>query len=683
MKFGVEGRVGSLFIGSDSMGYIYNAVQLRTMNKQLVGTSSSLMAAVESVSSAIDNVAETDAMKGQGATTIQNYLSQVHQTCICVPLLEVINDIEKGFADYYSRYIAFDANKGAVINTDELSAISKNLTDALAQLKSAETEMFSAMSQVSDVSNQKYSGMDDTIETKIYNLSNNLNDLSEQITSLETTGCAEAQSLQDFLNAIGQTMYQYLIGKFDLLSYDTKDLVSSEGYSKLCTSLSALKALSAKWDERAERTNELIADVEQQWEKRQTTAKSIKTGLAIIETVASGVAVYCDPVGAAVITGIASGVNGFVSEIVDQWSSGEWATRSFKDNLCDVMWETSIGTLEGVAKGFVGATIAKVFPDPTFIQGVGKNFVNEMVEVPFELMDALYEGNYKEKWEEITSDEYRLELVGECVTDTIIDKAADEILDPIGNAISSKVTGKDKKIIFDTLWKTGADSVEQKVEDSTDVFVETLFSGGNDLEVNLGEATTIALEDFSDFSDFDEIVTEKATGAMFETTSVYAYENLYQDDPRIRYEERVDEAYEKAYKEKLEEVEKDPDTPWVTEIQQIEYEQTVSEELVFVTEDSEVLVLEKTDYVKIENATVESYIDPEYMDKIEHEVRKTAEEKISKEDEGKIKSFLKSIGTLIKDPELDETKIAEIVKKRIEEKTENCLDRLTALQQTE
>lgn len=636
------------------MGYIFNSAQLRAMNNQLSSASNTLSAAVQGTNAAINAVSNSSAIQGQGATTIQNYLAQVHQTCICGPLLEALYALQRGFATYYSQYIAMEPINDAVINTDELETIKGALAGVLSQFELAEKEMYSVMTQVAEVSNQKYDGLGMFIPLKIDSMSKHLSSIADQIGAIEIKGSSDVQSIQDTINSISRLIYQYCTGGFQISNYSKQSLVSSDAYTSLCTSMSVLGAFNDELEKQSDQVNELLVNIEQQWTEREKDAQKWKLGLAVLETVVFVAAVTTTgPVGAAVVCGIAGAFNNAVSETLDQWASGEQAVRGGFD-FETITYEGLKGGLQGAAKGYMGATLSHLPSESSFLGKMGKNiiksFSNEMMDVPFELIDSMHEGNLAEKWDEITSSEYAFELVGKCTVESLLDVTVADWLDGWGDGIRKHAADKAAETGFDIVWKTGSKIVTKKAEDASGAFVEGFFAGGDELELDMGQAVSDGWQDLKDFSS----IKRQAFNAFLENASV----ELYQESSL--FDSRIIEAHQEAVNERIQ---NDPYLQSIDGPHYVQYELTMGGPHVTTptTSPDMVIVLDH------------SNPDAQYMREIFRTEGARVEREYTAEDTGRIKSYVKTTNVLV-------TAIEEKSEQKGIRRPVKCLDSIMLLQ---
>ena len=100
--------------------YHYNAAQIRELRNEIVSRLITYCEAFAETAKRCNTIATTDAMQGQGADKIKEYLSIVHSSVLCGSFCGLAELILEGILEYETQYHNLDSSIDAVIDTAEL-----------------------------------------------------------------------------------------------------------------------------------------------------------------------------------------------------------------------------------------------------------------------------------------------------------------------------------------------------------------------------------------------------------------------------------------------------------------------------------------------------------------------------------------------------------------------------------
>lgn len=459
------------------MGYHYNAAQLNNLRKSIDSVIGTSEYALEATAKAAQLVCNAQAMQGEGADTIKDYLSTVHCNVICAGMSEVIALIKTSIAEYITEYSDIDAAVDAVIDTDELQEIKQQLLGYKKQFDVAEASFKSISQKVSDISKHSYSG--DKYALNWLTLSGNvLQDITDRVCAVEGSSIG---SLNEALAALEGIKSMIQAGSH--LSPHTFSRTAFLSSSEYALFYASMKDADGKLQEfqatKAVHCEETLNAIDAEWDRRAKKAEAVKFGIAIVETIAiAAVAIVCTPalgiVGVAVVGGLIGATAGAAKEGWSQWGNGEYAANEGFD-YGDMAIEAGIGGVKGAVAGFVGATFAGV-PQSSLGEKLITNTLKEVssntLNMGVDVVDSLIKGD-DEIFRQIGSGEYGAELVGKSILTGTVGTAAGELIDLPGDIVKEIPKDKIGKIAVNTVIGAEKKVITKSVEDLTDYVVET------------------------------------------------------------------------------------------------------------------------------------------------------------------------------------------------------------------
>lgn len=420
----------------------YNAALLRQIEGQIYAKCSECSAALESVISAVEKLSQSPYMSSTGWTTISDYLAHVHASCIGIPLLNLFSVLPASFREYYSKFIALDADCAAIINTDILEQLKPPVSTLLAALTAVEEELKGILNGISDITEQSYTGLPSALETQAKIATDMVTVLADNINQIDSDGMSAVSTYRTTKEAVLRIIAQYSSTSFNAGQYSASSLANSQNFQDLHASLQGLSAHIQHLEANADTVNGLREGVEKQWQERAERAEKIKFGLAILEGVI-GIAATATmgPVGTAVVSGIAGGISSAVSEGLDQWSSG--SADAYGYDYGRIAFYGSIGAARSTIQSGISYGFATIPPKTGFVSNIllagGKNFVNTAVDEGFAFVEAVGTGTMDEWWDDVSSLDHWEAATGNFIFGTVVDGSVGWAKGGFG---STKDTGK-------------------------------------------------------------------------------------------------------------------------------------------------------------------------------------------------------------------------------------------------
>lgn len=461
------------------MGYHYNAEQLNNLRKNIDSVTGTSEYALEATMKAAQLVCNAQAMQGEGADTIKDYLSTVHCNVICAGMSGIIALIKTSIAEYITEYNDIDTAVDAVINTDELQEIKQQLLSCKKQFDTAEANFKSISKKVSDISKHSYSG--DTYALNWLTLSGNvLQDITDRVCAVEGSSVG---SLDEALSALDGIKSMIQAGShLSPHTFSRTAFLSSLEYASFYASMQAADGKLQEFIQtKAAHCEETLNAIDAEWDSRRAKkAEAWKFGIAIVETIAIAVCVIAFTpalgiVGVAAVSGGIGLIAGGLKEGLDQWGSGEYEANKGLD-WGDIAIEAGIGGVKGFIAGFVGATIATGFPQSSISEKLIANTLKEgstnTLNMGVDVVDSLIKGD-DEIFRQIGSGEYGAELVGKSILTGTVGTAAGELIDLPGDIVKEIPKDKIGKIAVNTVIGAEKKVITKSVEDLTDYVVET------------------------------------------------------------------------------------------------------------------------------------------------------------------------------------------------------------------
>ncbi len=354
------------------MGYKVDFDALDTLYYSINNKAVEWSEALGGVHESVNNLAASDCITGAGAENIKSYLSEVHS--MVIGLLGRIISAHADNCLLYKRAYQdnIDTSVHAVILEDELTDIIGDLHVYQNQTYSADCQIRSALTSISDIFyNQSYRGystVDDDFETT----KNKVKTLDKDIHSLENSHLNS-----DFTNteALLEKLTAYLNTQLSKpKSYKTEfSLEQAQKDPTLQEIALAYKALSEESDAKrtalktaGENEQARVEILQKEYEERQQTATIINwvvTGLCIVGSIAITVATCgaASPLAVALTVGAVSAGSGVImagtQSITSQWvETGDLS----KTDWLDVGKCSLIAGVTGFVTGFVSAGVGGV-----------------------------------------------------------------------------------------------------------------------------------------------------------------------------------------------------------------------------------------------------------------------------------------------------------------------------------
>lgn len=459
------------------MGYHYNAAQLNNLRKSIYGAIGTSGYALDVTAKAAQLVCNAQAMQGEGADKIKDYLSTVHCNVICAGMCEIIALINTSIAEYITEYHDVDSEVDAVIDTDELQEIKRQLLSYKTQFQTADESLKNIAKKVGDISSYSYSG--DKNALNWLTLSGSvLQKITDHIDSIEGSPIG---SIDQAINALDGIKSMLRAGhQLSPHNFSRTAFLSSSEYASFYASMQAAdEKLQEFQATKAAHCEETLNAIDAEWDRRAKKAEIMKFGLAILETIAiATVAIVFTPalgiLGVAAVGGGIGMITGGVKEGWDQWGRGEYAANEGFD-YGDMAIEAGIGGAKGAVAGWIGATFAGV-PQSSLGEKLIANTLKEVstntLNMGVDVVDSLIKGEH-EIFQQIGSGEYGAELVGKSILSGTVGTAVGELIDLPGDIVKEMPKGKFGQIAVNTIVGAEKKVITKSVEDITDYVVET------------------------------------------------------------------------------------------------------------------------------------------------------------------------------------------------------------------
>ncbi len=456
--------------------YHYNAAQIRELRNEIVSRLITCCEAFAETAKRCNTIATTDAMQGQGADKIKEYLSIVHSSVLCGSFCGLAELILEGILEYETQYHNLDSSIDAVIDTAELDEIKTSLNKMKESFASLSKSFTSLSTSVADITAYRYMADRSGLSEDIDSATEYIEKVVQGIDSIENAPfCIETAA--GLLDRINERIHD---GTWlSLESFDRTAYLSTVGYAAFYDAVMLAKNELDEYDLTAAEREKAITEIEEGWKERAEKAEKIKQGIVIFETVAIIVVSVTAGSGIALIVSTATGaINGAVSESVTQWSSGTAAADEGYD-YWRIETKACFGALRSVANTAISEAFGAACPGSfggKIRVNIGEEFVTNVVDTGFDLAEAWYYDEWDEETERVFTEEYWTELITKSAvtggTKTIV-KEAYKIYD---KAVEKPVVFRNNagvKTGLKTILGMEKKLVSKSLGDITDYVIET------------------------------------------------------------------------------------------------------------------------------------------------------------------------------------------------------------------
>ncbi len=359
--------------------FVVDYISLDSIRSNIRSNSSMWYESVVGVKGAVDELVADTGIAGKGADSAKTYMSTIHSG-LAASIVEIITAFSNNVNVYVSDYTSnVDTGAESIIKYSELSSIVSDLKVNLNNLEVANSEICSALNNVSDIFYASKPSFDSVYDNHNGTI-NFINKLIDKINGLESSHTNSDFTELDTMISAAQAFILELMskGKDFKSDFSDKSLLSISSFAKFREAYSDLyqtnESNQEKYAEAEQQRQEHIEAVEAARLEREKVGKAIKFAVGVVGVVASvALTVATGGAAAPLALGALGAVTAMASKstdiLVDQWvNSGDFRNIEAGEFICEVGVAGSVGFITG----WVGGNITKGLNKTTYIsKGLG------------------------------------------------------------------------------------------------------------------------------------------------------------------------------------------------------------------------------------------------------------------------------------------------------------------------
>jgi len=300
---------------------------------------------INNVAEEVSHLISGDQITGKAAENIKSYLQTVH-LAIMNSLAQLFQSHIQNCLVYKSAYQAeIDADLHALIQSDELTEIRRNLSAQNSNMQEVDDTIRSALTSVSDIF-YTYFVSADPMEETYRTIDMNLKNLNEDITNLENTHLnSDFTETQTLIEELKSFIHDQMVKEKNYISsYTPQILANSPAYAKLfdanmmLTEKQAEKAdaLQLAYERETSRIERLTEEAAQKREEEGWWKMLLGTGAAVVGVIAIiGTAGMATPV---VVTAYVAGGSAIAYGVSNMVEAGQDIVYGAMGDTYTVAW---------------------------------------------------------------------------------------------------------------------------------------------------------------------------------------------------------------------------------------------------------------------------------------------------------------------------------------------------------
>ena len=470
------------------MGYVVDYKRMQFLYQQFAKTTNRWKTDLANLQTNVTVLIATDAYEGDLASSMKNYLKEVHLDTEGL-LLNIISDYFAKLTLYWNGYLeSIDSGTNAYMSEEVLRTAASLLQNAVLELLDISDEISNALSPIQDLFPSSAPSTE-KLEKAMEAAEQIAKDLNESIVGYEEAHKTNDFTDMDDLISQVKTLIARQLGSEKRLSIDSykPGLVAEViDYAVINTAIQNMQDYQTNNEEAFKKALERIEEYTQQVQEEREWVQWVAVGVAIVGSVAMAVAFVSAGPLVCVAVGATKGlVNAAVGHFADNYVENGYLTSGM--DWFEFGKDCAIGTVSGAIEGYAGAVAhgtSVVQPlqrtGNKVVEGLIKNTAEAAIDTAFDVGEAIVKDRPGEEIKSILADDF----------EEFVRKAASEAVSDAASTYVSSVHSADAS---DKTWykKIGENMAETTVEqgfytatDSTIIIGEGLLGIKDEDEVH-------------------------------------------------------------------------------------------------------------------------------------------------------------------------------------------------------